>query len=53
MMEPELVGDCMRAMAEAAEGTEVNVKCRLGVDQVCSEKSVSHGHMLVGGPGMQ
>uniref|UniRef100_A0A7S3R3J5 DUS-like FMN-binding domain-containing protein n=1 Tax=Dunaliella tertiolecta TaxID=3047 RepID=A0A7S3R3J5_DUNTE len=33
MLEPELVGDCMRAMGDAASGTPVTVKCRLGVDQ--------------------
>ncbi|KAF5828495.1 hypothetical protein DUNSADRAFT_17556, partial [Dunaliella salina] len=33
MLEPELVGDCMRAMGDAANGTPVTVKCRLGVDQ--------------------
>ncbi len=32
MKSPELVADCVRAMIEAAGGTEVTVKCRIGVD---------------------
>ncbi len=33
MKSPALVGDCVAAMAEAAPGAEVTVKCRLGVDE--------------------
>ncbi|MCP5088178.1 MAG: tRNA dihydrouridine(20/20a) synthase DusA [Rhodobacteraceae bacterium] len=33
MKEPELVADCMQAMAEASLGAEVTVKCRVGVDE--------------------
>ena len=32
MLEPKLVADCCKAMAEAAPGIEVTVKCRIGVD---------------------
>lgn len=32
MKTPDLVADCVRAMIEAAGGTEVTVKCRIGVD---------------------
>lgn len=32
MKTPQLVGDCAAAMAAAAPGAEVTVKCRLGVD---------------------
>jgi tRNA-dihydrouridine synthase A len=32
MKSPDLVADCVRAMIEAAGGTEVTVKCRIGVD---------------------
>ena len=34
MLQPQLVGDCMAAIAEASGGLPVNVKCRLGVDEV-------------------
>ncbi len=34
MLEPELVARCMAAIAEAAPGVAVTVKCRLGVDDV-------------------
>jgi tRNA-dihydrouridine synthase len=34
MLQPELVARCMAALAGAAQGTPVTVKCRLGVDQV-------------------
>lgn len=33
MREPTLVGECLAAMAEAAGGVPVTVKCRLGVDE--------------------
>ncbi|RFC66083.1 tRNA dihydrouridine(20/20a) synthase DusA [Fulvimarina endophytica] len=33
MREPGLVGDCLAAMVEAADGVPVTVKCRLGVDE--------------------
>lgn len=32
MKSPALVGDCVAAMAAAAPGAEITVKCRLGVD---------------------
>ncbi|KAG0606781.1 hypothetical protein M758_9G167000 [Ceratodon purpureus] len=32
MLEPELVGECMAAIAEGSPGTPVTVKCRIGVD---------------------
>ncbi|KAJ9531837.1 hypothetical protein QJQ45_021989 [Haematococcus lacustris] len=40
MLQPHLVADCMAAMAAAAQGTPVSVKCRLGVDQVDSYAAV-------------
>ena len=37
MMEPRLVAECLRAMAEnAPKGTPVSVKCRIGVDDADS-----------------
>jgi tRNA-dihydrouridine synthase A len=33
MQEPALVAECLGAMREAANGAEVTVKCRIGVDQ--------------------
>ena len=33
MREPSLVADCVAAMREAARGTPVTVKCRIGVDE--------------------
>jgi tRNA-dihydrouridine synthase A len=32
MREPGLVADCVAAMMEASDGTEITVKCRIGVD---------------------
>ena len=32
MREPDLVADCVAAMQDAASGTEITVKCRIGVD---------------------
>ena len=32
MREPDLVADCLQAMAEASGGKDVTVKCRIGVD---------------------
>jgi tRNA-dihydrouridine synthase A len=32
MREPDLVADCVAAMQDAAPGTEITVKCRIGVD---------------------
>ena len=32
MKTPELVADCVKAMQDAAQGVEVTVKCRIGVD---------------------
>ncbi|GAX83434.1 hypothetical protein CEUSTIGMA_g10859.t1 [Chlamydomonas eustigma] len=36
MLQPDLVASCMKAMADASNGTAVTVKCRLGVDEVDS-----------------
>jgi tRNA-dihydrouridine synthase A len=33
MKTPELVADCVSAMKDAAQGIEVTVKCRIGVDE--------------------
>ena len=33
MKTPTLVGDCAAAMADAAPGAEITIKCRLGVDE--------------------
>ncbi len=37
MRTPGLVADCMAAMGEAADGVEVTVKCRIGVDDQVAE----------------
>ncbi len=42
MAEPELVRDCVIAMAEQAKASEVTVKCRLGIDDMDSEKDLLH-----------
>lgn len=36
MLQPQLVASCMAAVGAAVQGTPVNVKCRLGVDEVDS-----------------
>lgn len=36
MLEADLVARCMKAMGDAVGDTPVNVKCRLGVDDVDS-----------------
>ncbi|KAG1670301.1 hypothetical protein FOA52_003651 [Chlamydomonas sp. UWO 241] len=36
MLQPELVAACMKAIGDAAQGTPVTVKCRLGVDEADS-----------------
>ncbi len=33
MRDPALVADCLAAMREAGQGTEITVKCRIGVDE--------------------
>jgi tRNA-dihydrouridine synthase A len=40
MLEPKLVADCCKAMAEAAPGVEITVKCRIGVDDEDSYESM-------------
>ncbi|MCP5075630.1 MAG: tRNA dihydrouridine(20/20a) synthase DusA [Rhodobacteraceae bacterium] len=40
MKEPELVADCLQAMAEASLGAEVTVKCRVGVDEQIPEQTL-------------
>ena len=40
MAEPELVRDCMTAMAEAAKTAPVTVKCRLGIDDMDIEEGL-------------
>lgn len=40
MREPELVADCVSAMIEAADKTEITVKCRIGVDDQVPEESL-------------
>ena len=42
MAEPELVRDCIIAMAEQAKPKAVTVKCRLGIDDRDSEKDLLH-----------
>lgn len=41
MLQPELVARCMAAIGGAVDGTPVNVKCRLGVDEVDSYAQLS------------
>ncbi|MGY6536724.1 MAG: tRNA dihydrouridine(20/20a) synthase DusA [Pararhodobacter sp.] len=40
MKTPALVGDCVAAMAAAAPGAEITVKCRLGVDEQDPEQAL-------------
>ena len=40
MLEPKLVAECCKAMAEAAPGVEITVKCRIGVDDEDSYDSM-------------
>ena len=40
MRDPQRTADCLRAMAEGAGGTEVTLKCRIGVDHQDPEKSL-------------
>lgn len=42
MREPDLVAQCCAAMIDAAEGTPVTVKCRLGVDEQEVEATLPH-----------
>lgn len=37
MRDPELVSDCVRRMRDAAQGIEITVKCRIGVDDQTAE----------------
>lgn len=46
MLEPKLVADCCKAMAEAAPGLEITVKCRIGVDD---EDSYDSMHAFIRG----
>ena len=38
MKRPGLVADCVRAMQDASQGTEITVKCRIGVDDQLPEE---------------
>jgi hypothetical protein len=49
MLQPEVVAECMAAMGEAAQGTPVNVKCRLGVDQVSQSLLAWLAHLVLVG----
>ena len=40
MRTPDLVADCVAAMLDAAEGTEITVKCRIGVDDQDPEQAL-------------
>ena len=40
MRTPALVADCVAAMLDAAEGTEITVKCRIGVDEQDPEQAL-------------
>ncbi|MEJ2020197.1 MAG: tRNA-dihydrouridine synthase, partial [Maritimibacter sp.] len=35
---PDLVGDCVKAMQDAADGVDITVKCRIGVDDQVAEE---------------
>ena len=53
MAEPELVADCMAAMAETAGATPVTVKCRIGIDDMDSETGLTHFVETVAKSGVQ
>ncbi|MEJ1997583.1 MAG: tRNA dihydrouridine(20/20a) synthase DusA [Maritimibacter sp.] len=38
MKNPDLVGDCVKAMQDAADGVDITVKCRIGVDDQVAEE---------------
>ncbi len=42
MAEPDLVADCFTAMGEGARETEITIKCRLGIDDQETAKTLPH-----------
>ncbi|MEJ2021415.1 MAG: tRNA dihydrouridine(20/20a) synthase DusA, partial [Maritimibacter sp.] len=38
MKNPDLVGDCVKAMLDTADGVDITVKCRIGVDDQVAEE---------------
>ncbi|MEJ1993563.1 MAG: tRNA dihydrouridine(20/20a) synthase DusA [Maritimibacter sp.] len=38
MKNPDLVADCVKAMQDAADGVDITVKCRIGVDDQVAEE---------------
>ena len=53
MLTPALVADCVAAMAEAAPGAEVTVKCRIGVDDQDPEEALPAFLEAIAGAGVR
>lgn len=53
MRDPALVADCLAAMREAGQGTEITVKCRIGVDEQEPEAVLPDFVAAVAGAGVR